>query len=79
MEKLSLGLVNLAHLTRVEAVAIGGAIALHHPELLPALRVNLRERLCGARLDLVPARWGADAPLIGAALLLTTPMGAVIH
>ncbi|HEU5346050.1 MAG TPA: ROK family protein [Ktedonobacterales bacterium] len=79
VEKLSLGLVNLAHLTRVEAVAIGGAIALHHPELLPALRVNLRERLCGARLDLVPARWGADAPLIGAALLLTTPMGAVIH
>lgn len=79
VEKLSLGLVNLAHLTRVEAVAIGGAIALGHPELLPALRISLGERLHGARLDLVPARWGADAPLVGAALLLTTPVGAVIH
>ncbi|HEX8730693.1 MAG TPA: ROK family protein, partial [Ktedonobacterales bacterium] len=43
-EKLSLGLVNLVALTRVERVAIGGAIALHHPELLDALRAGVAER-----------------------------------
>lgn len=77
--KLSVGLVNLAQTTRVERVAIGGAIALAHPELLRALRAGVGERLRGARLDLAPARWAADAPLVGAALLLTTPAGEVIH
>jgi predicted NBD/HSP70 family sugar kinase len=79
VEKLSIGLVNLAQLTRVERVALGGAIALHHPELLPALQAGVAERLRGAALDLVAARRPANAPLVGAALLLTTPEGEVIH
>ena len=41
-DKLSLGLVNLAQLTRVEAIAISGGIALKNTFLLPLLqqRVN---------------------------------------
>jgi glucokinase len=79
VEKLSVGLVNLAQVTRVERVAIGGAIALRHPELLAALRAGVGQRLRGARLDLALARLADDAPLVGAALLLTTPAGEVIH
>jgi predicted NBD/HSP70 family sugar kinase len=78
-EKLSIGLVNLAHLTRVEQVAIGGAIALNRPALLDALRARMADRLCGARLELAPAALGEQAPLIGAALLLATPEGELLH
>ena len=78
-EKLSVGLVNLAHLTRVERVAIGGAIALNHPSLLETLRVAVAERLRNARLELVAAALGEAAPLIGAATLLTTPAGELLH
>lgn len=78
-EKLSLGLVNLVALTRVERVAVGGAIALHHPELLDALRAGVAARLRNARLDLVAATLGEDAPLLGAATLLTTPASEIVH
>lgn len=78
-EKLSLGLVNLVALTRVERVAIGGAIALHHPELLDALRADVTARLRNARLELVAAALGEGAPLLGAAALLTTPTDGIIH
>jgi glucokinase len=78
-EKLSIGLVNLAHLTRVERIAIGGAIALHRPSLLAALRLAVAERLRNARLELVAAALGESAPLIGAATLLTTPASELLH
>lgn len=78
-EKLSVGLVNLAHLTRVERVAIGGAIALNHPNLLEALRVAVTERLRNAQLEMVAAALGESAPLIGAATLLTTPARELLH
>lgn len=78
-EKLSLGLVNLVALTRVERVAIGGAIALHHPELLDALRAGVAARLRNARLDLVATALGESAPLLGAAALLTTPASELVH
>ena len=79
VEKLSLGLVNLAHLTRVERVAVGGAIALNHPALLPALSAAVDARLRNARLDMAPATLGAQAPLVGAAALLTTPSAELAH
>ncbi len=79
VEKLSIGLVNLAHLTRVERVAIGGAIALNRPGLIEALRAGLADRLRNATLELAPARWGENAPLIGAALLLTTPESELLR
>lgn len=70
IEKLALGLVNLAHLTRVELVATGGAIALARPSLLGELQTRIDARLRNASLRLVPAANGARAPLIGAATLL---------
>jgi len=39
----------------------------------------VRVRLHGASLDVVAAHRPANAPLVGAALLLTTPEGEVIH
>lgn len=79
VEKLSLGLVNLAHLTRVERVAIGGAIALNRPALLADLRAAVDARLRNARLELAAAALGEQAPLIGAAALLTTPTAELLH
>ncbi len=73
VEKLALGLVNLAQLTRVEAIAIGGAIALNRPTLLPDLQLAVDATLRNATLRLLPVTLGERAPLIGAALLTITP------
>lgn len=78
-EKLSLGLVNLAQLTRVDVVAVGGAIALARPRLLANLQRRVDDRLCGMALRLVPAALGERAPLVGAAVLLDTNPGSVIN
>jgi predicted NBD/HSP70 family sugar kinase len=78
-DKLSLGLVNLALLTKVDAVAISGAIALNHSFLLPRLQQLLEKRLTWSYLTLHRATFGEDAPLIGAALLLTTPENSILH
>ncbi len=79
VEKLSIGLVNLAHLTRVERVALGGAIALNQPHLRDALHAAVAARLRGARLEIVQALHGELAPLVGAAALLTTPEAELLH
>jgi glucokinase len=78
-EALALGIVNLARLARVEAIAISGGIALHAPylkEYLPGhvARLGTRDvpRLFWSRL-------GENAPLLGAALLLETPEATIIH
>jgi len=78
-DKLALGLVSLAQLTRVEVVAVGGGIALHQPALLPRVQALVAERIRGASLALVPAALGEDAPLIGAALLTTTDATTMVH
>lgn len=78
-EALALGIVNLARLTRVEALAISGGIALH----VPYLRVCLPERVAALGVRDVPrlfwSQLGENAPLLGAALLLETPEAAIIH
>ncbi len=78
-EALALGIVNLARLTRVEAIAVSGGIALH----VPYLKEHLPERVAvlGVR-DAPRLFWselGEDAPLLGAALLLATPETTLIH
>lgn len=78
-EKLALGLVNLAQLTRVELVAAGGAIALARPALLPQLQARVDARLRNMTLRIVPAALGAGAPLIGAAVLLETAPEVVLN
>ncbi|HUY75869.1 MAG TPA: ROK family protein [Ktedonobacterales bacterium] len=79
VEKLALGLVNLAQLTRVEAIAVGGAIALNRPTLLPELQLAVDATLRNATLRLLPVALGERAPLLGAALLTTTPDERVLR
>lgn len=78
-DKLALGLVNLVQLTRVEALAISGAILLHRTFLLPLLQQKVHTLLHGAGLRLFQATLGENAPLVGAALLLETPDDSIIH
>ena len=78
-EKLALGLVNLAQLTRVEVVATGGAVALARPALLADLQARVDARLHGMALRIVPAALGERAPLIGAAVLLDTDPATVLN
>lgn len=76
---LAIGLVNLAQLTRVERVALGGAIALRRPTLLADLRQATAARLRGATLALTLASCGEEAPLLGAALLPGVCPGEILH
>jgi predicted NBD/HSP70 family sugar kinase len=78
-EKLALGLVNLAQLTRVEVVALSGAIALRHEGFVEEVRERVEKRLRGMALRLELAALGEQAPLIGAALLPDTPAHAILH
>ncbi len=78
-DKLALGLVNLVQLTRIEAIAISGAILLNHTALLPMLQQKVDALLRGTKLQLFQAALGENAPLIGAALLLETADDSIIH
>jgi glucokinase len=78
-ECLALGIVNLCRLTRAEAIAISGGIALR----AAYLREHLPERVAALCVRDVPrlfwSEFGDNAPLIGAALLLETPEATIIH
>ena len=79
VEKLALGLINLVHLTRVEMVAVGGGIALHHPELLPQLQAEVDARLRNATLRLLATALEDRAPLVGAIQLLAPHTPLLLH
>lgn len=78
-DKLALGLLNLAQLTRIDAIAVSGAIALNKPFVIPNVQARIHEMLCGSTLELRRAQLGEMAPLVGAAMLLETPEGAILH
>ncbi len=78
-EKLALGLVNLAQLTKVETVAVSGGIVLSRPFLLERIQALVNEKLLGATLELRIARLGENAPIVGAAVLLRTPEETILH
>lgn len=78
-EKLAIGLINLAQLTRVDVVALGGSIALRRRGLVPRVRELVAQRLRDATLEVRTAALGDDAPLAGAALLTELPEGAIVH
>lgn len=78
-DKLALGLLNLAQLTRIDTIAVGGAIALQNTFLLPMLQQKLGTLLKGSRVQLLQAALGAHAPLIGAASLLAVPEETILH
>ncbi len=78
-EKLALGLVNLAQLTKVEVVAVSGAIALNNPFLLPMVQQKVNAQLVGASLHLSLAFLQENAPLVGAVTLLKVPEDTILH
>ena len=78
-EKLALGLVNLAQLTKIETVAVSGGIVLSRPFLLGRVQHYVTEKLHGATLTLLAALLAENAPLVGAALLLETPEETIVH
>jgi glucokinase len=77
--KLALGLVNLVMLTRVDAVAISGAIILNNPPLLALLQQQVNAMMVDSTLEIGLAVSGENAPLIGAALLLEVPESMILH
>jgi glucokinase len=77
--KLALGLVNLAMLTRIDAIAVSGAIILHNLRLLPKIQQYVAALDKWSSLALLPAQLGEDAPLVGAALLLDVPLETILH
>ena len=78
-DKLAIGLVNLAQLTRVDAVAVSGAIVLNNSFLLPMLQQKVDTILKEAILELKRAALGEDAPIVGAAVLLGISEDEILH
>ncbi len=77
--KLALGLLNLVQLTRIEAVAVGGSIALQNHFLLPLLQENINKLLKNRKLLLLRAELGEHSPLIGAVSLFSVPESIILH
>lgn len=77
--KLAIGLVNLAQLTRIDVVAVSGAIALNNHFLLPILQEKVNTILKGSMLELREAVLGENAPIVGAAVLLGISEDDILH
>ena len=78
-DKLAIGLVNLAQLTRIDVMAVSGAIALNQAFLLPLVQQKVTAILKNASLTLCLAALGENAPLVGAAGLLAVPETIILH
>lgn len=77
--KLAIGLVNLTMLTRVEVVALSGAIMLNKVSLLTQLQQRVNTVLYNTKLTLKLAVLGENAPLVGAAQLLAVSESTILH
>lgn len=70
---LALGIMNAVHLLNPDGVVLGGGVSLAGESLFKPLWAEIRAsdyyRPAFAGLPIVPARLGADAPLVGAAFL----------
>ena len=78
-DKLTIGLINLAQLTRIDVVALSGAIVLKNQFLFPMLQEKVNAMLKGSTLELKLANLGEDAPLVGAATLFSFPEDHILH
>ena len=78
-DKLAIGLVNLAQLTRIDVVALSGAIVLKNQFLLPMLQEKVNTILKGSTLELKKAMLGENAPIVGAAVLFGIPEDHILH
>ncbi len=78
-DKLATGLVNLAQLTRIDVVALSGAIVLKNQFILPMLQEKVNAILKESTLELKKARLGENAPIVGAAALFGMPEDHILH
>src|SRR6266571_1146298 len=78
-DKLAIGLVNLAQLTRIDVVALSGAIVLNNHFLLPTLQEKVNTILKGSTLELKKAVLGENAPIVGAAMLIGNSEDTILH
>jgi glucokinase len=78
-DKLAIGLVNLAQLTRIDMVALSGAIVLKNSFLLPLLQQKVNTILKGSTLELKKAVLGENAPIVGAVTLLGMHENYILH
>lgn len=71
-EQIGLALTSVVNLINPERIVIGGGIARAGRWLFPAMRATVRRRaMRGAgAVAIVPARWGAEAGVVGAAAML---------
>ena len=71
-----IGLASLVNVLNPEVVVLGGLLARLHPRIADVVDDELRRRATTALregLTVRPARFGADAPLLGAAELALEP------
>lgn len=78
-QNVATGLINLAQLTRVAVVALGGGIIQGRPDLVARVGADVKARISDASLEVRSAALGEEAPLLGAALLPAMAEGAILH
>ncbi|HEV8194734.1 MAG TPA: ROK family protein [Ktedonobacterales bacterium] len=76
---LAVGIVNLSWLTRVEAIALSGGIALQSAYLREHLQERVNALRAGDECRLLWSQLGENAPIIGAALLIDIPESTILH
>jgi glucokinase len=75
---LAIGIVNLARITRVQAICVGGGIGLNNRYLRQNLAGKVQECSPNLNITLTIPTLGADAPIVGANLLGQQRTGTVI-
>jgi glucokinase len=77
-DHLAIGIINLARITRVQAICVGGGIGLNNRYLRQNLARKVQERSPNLNVTLTTPTLGADAPIVGANLLGQHRTGTVI-
>lgn len=79
-EVLAVGIVNCVNIIDPEIVIIGGGVSLAGEKLFTPLNEAVRKRLTsniGQKIKIVPAKWGDEGGMIGAAVLAMVRMGVI--
>lgn len=78
-ETLAVAIVNLARITRVEALCVSGGIGHNNAWIRASLADRVRKLGPALKLRVMFSRFGEQAPVTGAALLLTDQEIAILH
>jgi predicted NBD/HSP70 family sugar kinase len=77
-QTLAVTIINLARVTRVDAVSVGGGIGFNNPYLRAHLADTVRAAGPSVRVDITWPHFGEAAPMQGAALLLSGKIDVTI-